>query len=781
MTQLAVLLNLEPPPSLADADFAAWWAAVGVPLIDALAANRAPVGLVLSGPLLGWLTDTRPPSLLSLRALVDGGQVELVATGFHGPVLSAVPADDATDQVLAHLTLVRRLLDARPRGAWLPRGVWDPSVPRVLERADIAWTVVDDAAISSAHAEIGLDGWGVWATEREGHPLLLLANDSGAMSLRGAASPDEVAVYLQGRRSQGAEQLVCAWDVARRGLEDPRELAVEVGWVVDVLRRLSESVDLTLCTPSAMVGPAGDGSRRRGRVYLSSWAPEAVGVPWERLLLRSAEADRLHKRMLRVSRQLMRLGKRIRRNDPDAPDPDQVIQARRYLHRAQGAAHYEPAGIQSAPLRHRAWRDLLRAEDLGEHAAGTHRRLVAEVVDLGSSARPQVLLRTPSISLVADPELGGGLSELGLFPAAINLVDPQGREGRAMQAAFVEHFPHPETPIHTLQERGLPVHPVATIDAVERAGDAAVRAQLSRDVVLATDDGPARLRLTKAYSARVDTRLDVLYELANQGDGSARTRFAVELPLTLGVSPEHLELVVQPHRSSAAHALEYPEVRTLAIHGGAVVVRLGFQRPARVWVFPAALGVTVWAEWPLEIWSQEATRLKIKLEVGLPDALDDDDDGVPLDVLSPAPQLGDTLVLQRPKPHPEERRSPAQRRLQASMPLTPPLDAPVRAGMTAPTASPVPTPAAPSANTPAVVASTKELSREAAREAAREMAARLNLRPPSRQFKPIRAPLYAPPRPRQPLDDETMDDDADDAQPMGAVAEADAPAAPREE
>ncbi len=649
--RVALILHLAPPAALDDEGLAAWWSAVGAPLVSTLTETSLPIGLALAGPLLGWIGDTRPPEHDALSALVASEQVELVTQPFHDPVVSAVPMDDFTDQVLSHLTLVRRLFEVRPQGAWLPRQVWDPIAPRVMGRADIRWVPVDDAAIATHHHVAGVDPWGAFRTEREGHPLTLLANDAGAQALRGLASPDEVIIYLRGRHSQGARDVVMSWEAVRHG-QDPSQ---EMRWILGVIRALAapgQGIDVD--RPSAVA------DRVRGRVYLPSWAPEGVGVPWERRILENPAADRLHKRMLRVSRLLTRLTKRVRRGDPDAPDPDQLLQARRYLHRAQGAAHFEDDGIGDPFLRHRGWRDLLRAEDVAERAAGTWRRLAAEQVDLTTGGRQQIYLRTPSWVAVVDPGADGGCTELGFLPGAMNLVDPclpdaQPPVGdavappRVCRGAFAECFLGPDDVVG-----GVPAQPVPyEVHNVERSGDTSVRTMLSRSHRVQTDEGELTARVHKGFDVRTDDRVDVAIEIHLGGpEGKPlRSRFAVQIPLVIGTPFDDVVVKVDDKRKAIGSGpFEATDVRHIELEGDAVAVRLSVKERARIWIIPQALGAVVWVEWPLEVFSTAPKRLRLRLDARRVEHIDESDDGVPMRVLEEGPKVGDTVVLQRAVP-----------------------------------------------------------------------------------------------------------------------------------
>ena len=72
---------------------------------------------------------------------------------------------------------------------------------------------------------------------------------------------------------------------------------------------------------------------------MPSLAPAGIGVPWERHLVRYEAANRLHKKMLRVSKLVSKLGREVedKAHSATRPDPASLVQAHRYLYRAQAA------------------------------------------------------------------------------------------------------------------------------------------------------------------------------------------------------------------------------------------------------------------------------------------------------------------------------------------------------------------------------------------------------------------------------------------------------------
>lgn len=591
---LSLTLHLFGEPGLPDARHDEAWAQCHGPLLDALEAlSRLKVGLVLGGDLLPHWEERHPDRLERVRALVRAGRVELVATPLYEPVLSSVPERDATGQLLAHVLLVKRIFEVRPQGTWLPYRVWDPGTPRVVDRAELGWCLVDDLAIARLHPGRP-DPWGVWWTERGGHAIRLLGADARALEMSGEVPVRDLLVYARGRAVQGATVQFWALPSHRFGLRKRRDPKADADWLRQFLEGLEAAAHLDLDLPSAAAlrAPA------RGRTYLPSCSPPERDHPWERHFVDHPEADRLHKKMLRVSRQLARLEKEAEIGEVKA-DPDAVVQATRYLYRAQGADALRPG---DDPVRRaRAWRDLVRAEREILQLRGAADRPVCELVDLDTSGRRQVLLRTQDLCVVADPERGAGVTELAAYGVAANLVDPYTlREvDRRPRLAFVEHVLRGDEDAAESPE----AHAEWDVLSTERSEDGTVRTTFAR-----VDDA-LRLSLVKSYALRSGPRLDWSLELANRGPEPLRFRLVLDVVLALPA----------PSESPVG------EVADVRLAGTGLSLALGLRRPARVSLVPHRSpapagepydqGVRVLFDWTVELLPAERDRLGLALEV----------------------------------------------------------------------------------------------------------------------------------------------------------------------
>ena len=373
----------------------------------------------------------------------------------YGAVLHLIPERDAVPQVQLQLQWLQRRLGARVRGAWLPQGAWDGAVPRLLARVGLQFTFLDEALMLAGGCP-DTDGWSV--VEREGAAIGIFPVDARLSALLPWGPPRHIAQELQRRARAGAQCMVASVSGEELGLAphsarwcwDARK-----GWVRRLFRMLEQqdhwlqtvlpSTALDRWRPSGRAAPLAGTSAAVGSaifdvetarafdaMHLVALKREAdtgvrlarrlAGPPWEGFLVRYDEANRLHKRMLRVSLSVLNLRRMLReRGETDLGGPSALAaleRARRDLYRGQGAAapHAGPGGgLYRGDVRHAAWAALLRAEEAVRTSLGQADSLSVEVADLDCDGQREVLISTPFLQCVLRPAGGGALVELNAW------------------------------------------------------------------------------------------------------------------------------------------------------------------------------------------------------------------------------------------------------------------------------------------------------------------------------------------------------------------------------
>jgi 4-alpha-glucanotransferase len=429
-----------------------------LPMIEAL--ERHPgvrLALHYTGPLLEWLAADHPDVIDRLRALVEGGQVEILGGGYFEPVLASLPERDRLSQLTRMADEVERLFGRRPRVAWLAERVWEPDLPTSLAGAGYHSTIVDDAHFrAGAIPEDAM--WGPYTTEDQGRLLTVFGTEQGLRYRIPFRQVDEVIAYLWDHATDDGHRLGTMGDDGEKFGAWPstwKHCWGEERWVDRFFEALEANAGwLTTTTPSDWLAA----NSPLGRVYMpvgsyaemGEWAlppdesrafhetlerdradgrPEARwlrGASWRNFQVKYREINDLHKRMLRVSAKVAAL--------PAGPAREGALDD---LLRGQSNDVYWHGlfgGIYLPHLRLATVSHLIAAEDAADLALGTQR--AAEILDLDLDGRDEVRLADEGQVVTVDLDEGAGIGDWDIRAARHALASVLRRRPEAYHEAL---------------------------------------------------------------------------------------------------------------------------------------------------------------------------------------------------------------------------------------------------------------------------------------------------------------------------------------------------------
>jgi len=516
------------------------------PLIQAIESHRQlRLNLHFAGPILEHLRDKEPAMLSRLRELSNEGRIELLGGAFHDAVLPSIPEQDALSQLQLTANFCKQHFGKVPAGAWMCLRAWDPALPSLLRRARVEYTLLDDAQFVAG----GLDPstiHGHFVTERAGDAITVFPVDRELTRTVEEGTLDQLLRRLEAAARAGAADaaLARAANGGQTTAADERleVVAVEADRFVGA-GRLEPFVQLlakefTWVKTHTMHRARGIWASR-GRVYvpggaeasLSAYARPAEGVRLRRdfqermeaagvwnevesylgpvsfnsFLVKYPEADRIHKRMLRVSRKVDALRDFVQqKQDHPAAKKARVMLQKvcAALWRAQNHSVYwhggaRGNGIYDPLLRQRVTRELLAAERIVDKLLGdpSTKGWYGEAVDVDGDGRDEAVIATPHFGAVVHAGRGGTLWELDLRQRGlpiqtsvdggeepehltggtdkeVSLVDRFDRAaiddravvpelehlgiGRAPRGALTDHFFAPEATVDSFASRRFP-------------------------------------------------------------------------------------------------------------------------------------------------------------------------------------------------------------------------------------------------------------------------------------------------------------------------------------
>ena len=400
-----------------------------------------------TGSLLEWLREHSARTFDLLGTVAARGQVELLTGGFYEPILAVLPDHDKIGQIERLTTFLKSNFGVRARGMWLAERVWEPHLSRILAEAGVEYVLVDDRHFALAGLDVETLG-GYYLTDEQGQSLRVFPINRQLRYLIPFAGVDDTFEYLAAWRGR-VPAITMADDGEKFGAWPGTHAHVyEEGW-------LDRFFDRLLATPWLEPTTLADVVERvpaSGRVYLPTasygemgeWALPAdaartlevakaeigrladgerlVGLLrggfWRSFLVKYPEVGDTYWKMLRVSRAIR--GAMARR-----PDDARLARGQVALWRGQANDAYWHGvfgGCYLPHLRRAVKTSLLEAErSLVEAAEVPETAWTRE--DGDGDGRAEVYVRTRALSVTLEPEAGGMVTELGYYPAGLDLVD----------------------------------------------------------------------------------------------------------------------------------------------------------------------------------------------------------------------------------------------------------------------------------------------------------------------------------------------------------------------
>ncbi|MGQ0639270.1 MAG: alpha-amylase/4-alpha-glucanotransferase domain-containing protein [Gemmatimonadaceae bacterium] len=403
-----------------------------------------PVAIHMSGPLLEWLErhDTRVLDLIG--NLTSDGKIELLLAGFYEPVLAVIPREDRLEQIGWMRSAVERRFGVSASGLWLTERVWEPNLAADMADAGVEFVIVDDRHFLVSGVERERLHAPMW-TESDGKRVALFAIDERLRYLIPFQPPRDTLAYLTSLRDQGLQLAVLADDGEKfGGWPGTKDWVYNRGWLKEFTQTMLGAVergDVVLSTfgdalahvPSSGLAYLATASYRE----MEAWAlpPDSAdrladleqslgadrlaqdsmlirGSHWRNFLVKYAEANRMHKKMLALS-SLCRA-----RGDP--------IDARRAIGRAQcndAYWHGVFGGLYLPHLREAVWREL----SVAENYLRTGEMAEVEEIDIDVDGHKELWIHGACYSLIIAPDRGGSIEEFTRFPDSRNYVDSMTR------------------------------------------------------------------------------------------------------------------------------------------------------------------------------------------------------------------------------------------------------------------------------------------------------------------------------------------------------------------
>ncbi len=284
----------------------------------------------------GWLMEQiqkfHPKLYAQIMTLAEKGSIEFFSAGYYEPILSAIPSHDRVAQIEMMQDSVESQFKQKPKGLWLTERVWEASLIPDMHKAGIKYTVMDDYHFQCAGFDTDmLDGY--YTTEEGGEEMALFPI---SQKLRYAIPFLSVESAIEAIKSFDREEdsaAVIFDDAEKFGMwPGTYEWVYEKGWLEKFVKSVIEDASIE----TMHYGEYYKQKRTRGIAYLPNvsyyemgeWSLNAddalklqafkqemgekryeqegvkflKGGIWKNFFVKYAESNRIHKRVLELSK-----------------------------------------------------------------------------------------------------------------------------------------------------------------------------------------------------------------------------------------------------------------------------------------------------------------------------------------------------------------------------------------------------------------------------------------------------------------------------------------------
>ncbi|MBI5816711.1 MAG: DUF1926 domain-containing protein [Nitrospinae bacterium] len=409
-----------------------------------------------SGPLLEWIAAHKPAYFDLVGEMVSRGQVELLSGGFYEPILAAIPEDDAIGQLVMMNEYLEKHFGHAPGGMWTAERIWDPSLPKIIAAAGLKFTLLDDTHFYYA----GLSAeemFGYYVTEKHGHTTAVFPIDKNMRYSIPFRLPEDNIAYFKTLKEKGGVDCVTYGDDGEKFGVWPEtyKWVFEEKWLHNFYSAIEANEDIVKTIHfSGFI----EKNPAKGRIYLPmasydemmEWTlPPKMGIKfralleelansgrreelkpfirgglWDNFLAKYDESNRMHKKMLHVSRKIAEAAA-----EPDAAKV--IAKARKELYKGQCNCSYWHGlfgGLYLNYLRHAVYEHLIEAEKILDNALRKSKTwLSVERFDFDMDGGQDVVFQNPVMNAYFDPDCGGSVIELDYRPVSFALTNTLAR------------------------------------------------------------------------------------------------------------------------------------------------------------------------------------------------------------------------------------------------------------------------------------------------------------------------------------------------------------------
>ncbi len=438
------------------------------------------VTLHFSGNLLEWFVKNKPELIEKVKKMAKRGQIEIIGGGYYEPIFAIIPYRDKIAQMKKLSDFIKKEFGLDVQGAWLSERVWEPNYPSFLNEANLKYIIVDDNHFRSC----GLtqeDTLYSYITEDEGTTLRIFPINEEIRYLTPWKPTYMTVDYLRERADEKGDRIALfISDAEKMGVWGTTHQICYVDgfghikgdnkrpFIPSLFQQIMDNDWIKSLTLSEYLEkyPA------RSLVYLPTasydkmeeWVlPTHIRVKfgkirkalkddkekqytyqflrggfWRYFLVKYPESNNMHKKMLHVRENLIKIEKTLEKSEDDAlikVITPEIEEAWEEIYKAQCNDCYWHGmfgGVYLQFLRFSVYTHLINAEKKIDEM----NRIIYSIetpsisitpIDFNKDSKMDVLIESDVLNAYINPSEGGTIFELDYKPKSYNLLNTMTR------------------------------------------------------------------------------------------------------------------------------------------------------------------------------------------------------------------------------------------------------------------------------------------------------------------------------------------------------------------